>query len=328
MSPRALDASPQQAPEPGAASANPAAPTTVFASRDGKTSNHARLDPPGEWPVRLSRRVPLSALGALLGITTARQIRGRRLLILGLLFALPFLFAILAHRYQQPYNAAEVETVLIFGLIPQALLPLTALVFASGMIQDDVEEQTLTYLLVRPIPRWLIYLVKLAGTWLVSAALTAVFSSAALVSGLLGHGRTIFKRRGGQSGGPLRALCPQPACLHGHVRSDQSGGAPILGSGGRLHRAFRGGPRKHRLREPASHRDVLCANPEHSLAGPSRRGMVDRSHDRPGHGGMPSVPHHVGLRSCPDRRPPLPWSRVQSEDSRWELKPRSGVADS
>ncbi|MGZ3381719.1 MAG: hypothetical protein ACXVBB_15845, partial [Isosphaeraceae bacterium] len=33
-----------------------------------------------EWPVRLSRRVPFSALAALLNITAARQVRGRRLL--------------------------------------------------------------------------------------------------------------------------------------------------------------------------------------------------------------------------------------------------------
>ena len=69
----------------------------------------------------------------------------------------------LVHRFQVPYRRPTVESVLVFGLIPQALVPLTALLFASGMVQDDVEEQTLTYLLIRPIPRWPIYLAKLAG---------------------------------------------------------------------------------------------------------------------------------------------------------------------
>ncbi len=46
-------------------------------------------------------------------------------------------------------------------MIPQALVPITALVFASGMISDEVEEQTLTYLLIRPVPKSVIYLVKL-----------------------------------------------------------------------------------------------------------------------------------------------------------------------
>jgi ABC-2 type transport system permease protein len=139
-------------------------------------------DDRGAPPVPLSRNVPLSAIGTLLGITAARQTRGRRLLVFSLLFALPILFAALAHRFQMPYEVADVEAVLIFGLIPQALVPLTALLFAAGMVQDDVEEQTLTYLLIRPIPRWLIYVVKVAATWLVLSALAAVFTSAALAA--------------------------------------------------------------------------------------------------------------------------------------------------
>ena len=141
-----------------------------------------------EWPVRLSRRVPFSALAALLNITAARQIRGRRLLILCVIFALPIVFAILAHRFQDPYQLDDVEAVLIFGLIPNAFLPLAALLFSSGMVQDDVEEQTLTYLLIRPIPRWLIYLVKVAGTWLVISLLNTLFTTAALVAVYWGTG--------------------------------------------------------------------------------------------------------------------------------------------
>lgn len=141
-----------------------------------------------EWPVRLSRRVPFSALAALLNLTAARQVRGRRLLILCVLFALPILFAVLAHRFEDPYELKDVEAVLIFGLIPNAFLPLAALLFSSGMVQDDVEEQTLTYLLIRPIPRWLIYLVKVAGTWLVISLLNALFTAAALVAVYWGTG--------------------------------------------------------------------------------------------------------------------------------------------
>ena len=45
-----------------------------------------------------------------------------------------------------------------FNLIPHALAPLAALFYAAGIIQDEVEEQTLTYLLLRPLPRWALYL--------------------------------------------------------------------------------------------------------------------------------------------------------------------------
>ena len=144
---------------------------------------------------------PSPRSGRCLRITADRQLRGRKLLVLCLLFSLPILFAILAHRYQEPYHSADVESTLIFGLIPQALLPLAALIFASGMVQDDVEEQTLTYLLIRPIPRWLIYLVKLAGTWLVIAVLCVVLHRGRAGGGLLGNRRP-DARRPGQSARP------------------------------------------------------------------------------------------------------------------------------
>ena len=57
-------------------------------------------------------------------------------------------------------------------------MPLAALLYAAGIIQDEVEEQTLTYLLLRPLPRWALYLVKLLATLLVTSVLTAVFTAA------------------------------------------------------------------------------------------------------------------------------------------------------
>jgi ABC-2 type transport system permease protein len=130
-------------------------------------------------PVPLSRRVDASAVAALFGMTVARLVRGKRLLVLAFVFMLPIVFALLGRRYAPAYKPDEGELALIFGLVPQAILPLVALVFASGMIQDEVEDQTLTYLLIRPLPRPLIYATKLAATWAVMAGLTAVFVEAA-----------------------------------------------------------------------------------------------------------------------------------------------------
>jgi ABC-2 type transport system permease protein len=115
-------------------------------------------------------------------ITAARQARGRRLLVIAVLFALPIVVAILARHSAGSYRPEQVESVVVFGLIFQALLPLTALLFASGMVQDEVEEQTLTYLLIRPIPRWAIYLAKLVGTFLVTALRALVFTIATLAT--------------------------------------------------------------------------------------------------------------------------------------------------
>ena len=135
-----------------------------------------------EMPVRLSRGFSPGAWLTLLRISVEQLVRGRRLLALGALFTLPAVIA-LAGRYDNPNFAAhavQFELSLVFYMIPQALVPLTALILASGMIRDEVEGQTLTYLLIRPLPRPAIYAAKLAAAWLVAAGLTAVFTALAL----------------------------------------------------------------------------------------------------------------------------------------------------
>ncbi len=128
-------------------------------------------------PIVLSRGVSPSALFTLFRMSVARLIRGRRSLVLILLFSLPLLTVVIAQMYAPRYDAADAARNVIFLFIPQTLLPLTALIFAAGMIQDEIEEQTLTYLLIRPIPRWLIYVTKLAATVVVTAVFTTVFTT-------------------------------------------------------------------------------------------------------------------------------------------------------
>jgi ABC-2 type transport system permease protein len=70
------------------------------------------------------------------------------------------------------------EFTLVFGLIPHALAPLTALLYAAGMIQDEVEGQTLTYLLLRPLPKWTVYLTKWLVTLLLCVCLIGGFAFA------------------------------------------------------------------------------------------------------------------------------------------------------
>jgi ABC-2 type transport system permease protein len=137
---------------------------------------------PAPIPIRLPRGIDPAALWTVVRITIARQNRGLRLLVLVALFALPVAFAVLIRSYQVPYRPGPVEGGLIFGLIFTALVPLSALLLASGMVQDDVEEQTLTYLLIRPIPRWAIYLAKLLGTVLVSWGRAVIFTVGTLIA--------------------------------------------------------------------------------------------------------------------------------------------------
>ena len=102
----------------------------------------------------------LTALTALFVLTLRQHLRGRRLLVLSLLFLLPSAMVCLFRLGHHPPNPGHLEFATVFNLIPHALATLTALLYAAGMIQDEVEEQTLTYLLLRPLPRWALYLTK------------------------------------------------------------------------------------------------------------------------------------------------------------------------
>jgi ABC-2 type transport system permease protein len=95
-------------------------------------------------------------------------------MVLLLLFVLPAGMALLIRIMPAHTPDRMLEFVLSWILIPLALLPLVALLYASGIIQDEQEEQTITYLLVRPIPTWLMYIVKLLAT-LTTAILLVVF---------------------------------------------------------------------------------------------------------------------------------------------------------
>jgi ABC-2 type transport system permease protein len=133
-------------------------------------------------PLRRSLVGELSAVAALFWLTVRQHTHGRRLLVLGLLYALPCGLAVLLRSLTRPAPADGLEFALVFNLIPHGLAPLTALLYAAGVIQDEVEEQTLTYLLLRSVPRWALYVTKLVATLCVTTALVAGATAALYVA--------------------------------------------------------------------------------------------------------------------------------------------------
>ncbi|HEY7326461.1 MAG TPA: ABC transporter permease subunit [Gemmataceae bacterium] len=130
--------------------------------------------------ISVRRGSMVSAVAALFVLTLRQQLRGRRPLVLSLLFLLPAVLAIVFKFLPFPPTTDVLEFALIFNLIPHALAPLTALLYAAGAIQDEVEEQTLTYLLIRPLPRWALYVTRTVAAWLTTTVLTALFTTVAL----------------------------------------------------------------------------------------------------------------------------------------------------
>lgn len=117
-----------------------------------------------------------SACWTLYGLTLRQHLHGRRWIAVALVFLLPAGLAVLIRSTGAPVPSRFLEFVLSWMLVPQALLPLVALLYASGIIQDEQEDQTITYLLIRPLPKWLIYIVKMAATWTTTVALTVVLA--------------------------------------------------------------------------------------------------------------------------------------------------------
>jgi ABC-2 type transport system permease protein len=137
-------------------------------------------------PLTRSRSAELSALAALFVLTVRQHTHGRRLLVLALLYLLPCALAVLLRNLPKPAPAEALEFALIFSLLPHGLAPLTALLYAAGVVSDEVEEQTLTYLLLRSMPRWALYLTKLLATLCVTTLLVAVAVTALYAAIYLG----------------------------------------------------------------------------------------------------------------------------------------------
>lgn len=91
-----------------------------------------------------------------------------------------------AKALDDPEDFAQVfpilEFTMVFNLVPHVLAPLTALVYASGMIQDEVEGQTLIYLLLHPQPRWALYLTRWLATLLTATLVTVVGTTAVYIA--------------------------------------------------------------------------------------------------------------------------------------------------
>lgn len=150
-------------------------------------------------PPKVSRSGEWSALAGLFALTLRQHTHGRRVYVLAVLYLLPCALAVLLRSLTRATPTEALEFSLVFGLLPHALAPLTALLYAAGVIADEVEEQTLTYLLLRSVPRWKLYLTKLLATLLVTTVLVTVAVMAlytAIYVGMPGFGSEVLPRAG------------------------------------------------------------------------------------------------------------------------------------
>jgi ABC-2 type transport system permease protein len=129
--------------------------------------------PADRGPFRPSRLVSLWTLYAL---TLRQHVHGKRWMVIAGMCVLCAGLVILVRATSPDVPLITLEFVFGFMFIPQAILPLLALIYASGIVRDEQEEQTMTYLLIRPIPKWALYGMKLFATLTTSVVLVVALT--------------------------------------------------------------------------------------------------------------------------------------------------------
>ena len=111
-------------------------------------------------PARPPDRVCLP-LRALFRLALLQQLRTKRILLTLLVLVLPLLLTLYwalgtgAQRHVQ-----DLWGILFITMFLQGVIPFIALLHAATVVRGEAEEGTLTYLVTRPVPRWLIALSK------------------------------------------------------------------------------------------------------------------------------------------------------------------------
>ena len=122
-----------------------------------------------------------SIFNALIGLTFRQIATVRRMIIVALLVAVPIGGAVLLVAFDLSSGTAA----LIFDLsIFATVLPIVALVVASPVFSDEIEDRTLPILALTPIPRWQIVIPKWITAFTVAVVPVAVsaFISAIIAS--------------------------------------------------------------------------------------------------------------------------------------------------
>ncbi len=117
-----------------------------------------------------------------------RQLAGRwRLLIIFFLASLPVVITVLVRVLGGDDESTQDDFVqgMLGGMIVAAIMPIVAMTLATAAFGNELEDRTLSYLLLKPVRRIFVALPKLLATVIVAGPLMAA-SSVAVVSVALG----------------------------------------------------------------------------------------------------------------------------------------------
>ena len=124
----------------------------------------------------------MRAVVAILRVSLRQELGGKRVLALGLLGIIPALVMVLSSRNLSADAAVDQFHEAPYAILFLMVLPICALVIGSGAMGDERRDGTLSFLLLRPIPRSLIVATKLLAAWLAATAVVALSGIAAVIA--------------------------------------------------------------------------------------------------------------------------------------------------
>lgn len=124
----------------------------------------------------------MRAFRAIVMVSLRQALGGKRVLALGLVGVIPAVVMWLSSRNLSPAAAVDQFHEAPFAILFLMVLPICALVVGSGAMGDERRDGTLSFLLLRPIPRTMIVGAKLAASWLAATAIVAASGAAAVVA--------------------------------------------------------------------------------------------------------------------------------------------------
>ncbi len=114
---------------------------------------------------------------AIVRVTLRQLLGGKRLIVLGLLGAIPAVVVWLATANRVSSNVLETYNESAIPTLFLIVVPITSIVLGSASLGDERRDGTLSFLVVRPIPRSAIAAAKLAAAAL-AAVIVSVLSGA------------------------------------------------------------------------------------------------------------------------------------------------------
>jgi len=125
----------------------------------------------------------MSPLNAVFRLSLAVLLKSRRTLVIGLLSVLPAVGAaagaalVLSGIASHEVTGFEIYGYIITGIYLYVMLVMVTLFYGTALVSDELEDKTLTYLLMRPVPKATIYLGKYLA-YLVAGSLLLIPSAA------------------------------------------------------------------------------------------------------------------------------------------------------